>query len=51
MLLKTLSDVALTGVFLAVSCIFFIKYAFGIKENVVKNQRSVWVKNIILFIA
>ncbi|EHT5418921.1 sulfite exporter TauE/SafE family protein [Campylobacter jejuni] len=51
MLLKALSDVALTSVFLAVSCIFFIKYAFGIKENIVQNQRSVWVKNVILFIA
>lgn len=51
MLLKTLSDITLTSVFLAVSCLFFIKYAFAIKENVNKNQKSIWIKNIVLFIA
>ncbi|AXP09439.1 sulfite exporter TauE/SafE family protein [Campylobacter hepaticus] len=51
MLLKTLSDITLTSIFLIVSCIFFIKYAFKIKENVTKNQQNFWIKNIVLFIA
>ncbi|MBK1972051.1 sulfite exporter TauE/SafE family protein [Campylobacter sp. TTU-622] len=50
-LLKYLSDISLTSIFLGVSCIFFLKYAFGIKENVVKNNKSILQKNIILFIA
>ncbi|EAJ0233974.1 sulfite exporter TauE/SafE family protein [Campylobacter coli] len=50
-LLQALSDVALTAIFLGVSCVFFIKYVFSIKESVVKSHKSVWVKNGILFIA
>ena len=50
-LLKILSDLALTGIFLATSCLFFLKYAFGIKENPSEIQRSAWSKNIILFCA
>jgi len=49
-LLKILSDIALTSIFLVVSCVFFLKYAFGIKENVVKTQRSDLSKNLILFV-
>ncbi len=51
MLLKALSDTILTSIFLVVSCIFFIKYALGIKESAVKNQKNRKEKNIILFIA
>ncbi|MFQ6342464.1 sulfite exporter TauE/SafE family protein [Campylobacter sp. VTCC 70190] len=51
MLLRALSDVALTSIFLAVSCVFFLKYAFNLKESITKNQRNIWIKNIILFIA
>lgn len=51
MILKILNDTSLTAIFLCVSCIFFLKYAFGIKENVVQSQRSALQKNIILFIA
>ncbi|MBZ7965558.1 sulfite exporter TauE/SafE family protein [Campylobacter molothri] len=51
LLLKFLNDISLTTIFLCVSCIFFIKYAFGVKENAVKNERSTLQKNIILFIA
>lgn len=50
-ILKLLSDVALTGIFLATSCVFFLKYAFGIKENPIQSQRSLLSKNIILFCA
>lgn len=50
-LLRWLNDISLTAVFLAVSCVFFLKYAFGIKESVVQNQRTALQKNIILFFA
>ena len=51
LLLSYLSDVALTSVFLAVSCVFFLKYAFGIKESVVQSNKSTLAKNLILFFA
>ncbi|MBZ7935107.1 MULTISPECIES: sulfite exporter TauE/SafE family protein [Campylobacter] len=51
LLLKFLNDISLTTIFLCVSCVFFIKYAFGFKENAVKSERSALQKNIILFIA
>lgn len=42
------SDIALTAIFLAVSVSFFLKYFFGAKNVIVKRQRSVLSKQIIL---
>lgn len=50
-LLKFLSDIALTSIFLLVSCVFFLKYAFSIKESPHKSQKNTLSKNIILFFA
>lgn len=50
-ILKIFSDVALTGIFLMISCVFFLKYAFEIKENPSKSQRSELSRNVILFCA
>ena len=46
--LKYISDITLTSIFLFVSIIFFIKYAFGLKENITNTKRSNILKNIIL---
>ncbi|KAA6228458.1 MULTISPECIES: sulfite exporter TauE/SafE family protein [unclassified Campylobacter] len=47
-LLRLLSDVSLTSIFLGVSCAFFLKYAFGIKEHPQQTNISVLAKNIVL---
>ncbi|MCX2683473.1 sulfite exporter TauE/SafE family protein [Campylobacter sp. MIT 21-1685] len=49
MLLQTLSDTILTAIFLLVSCLFFLKYALGIKEKTSQTQKNPLQKNIILF--
>lgn len=49
--LSYLSDVELTAIFLCVSFVFFLKYAFGVKNITHHTKRSVLAKNVILFIA
>lgn len=49
--LKYISDITLTAIFLIISIIFFIKYAFGFKENKSNSKKSILLKNIILFLS
>ena len=50
-IIKLLEDIYLTSIFLFISIISFIKYAFGVKNVIVQNQRSILVKNFILICA
>lgn len=50
-ILSLLSDIALTSIFLCVSVLFFLKYAFGMKNTTKSTQRSQAAKNFILFLA
>ncbi len=51
MLLAFLSDLVLTAIFLALSCVFFLKYAFASQTKLTQIQRSALSKNAILFCA
>lgn len=50
-ILSFLSDLALTSIFLCVSVLFFLKYAFGMKNTTKNTKRSERSKNFILFLA
>lgn len=45
------SDITLTAVFLGVSIIFFLKYAFGVKNAVASSEANKGIKNLILVAA
>ncbi|RAZ24267.1 sulfite exporter TauE/SafE family protein [Campylobacter hyointestinalis] len=47
-IVRLFSDVALTSVFLCLSIIFFLKYAFGIKNVVIQTKRNELQKRLIL---
>ncbi len=51
LVLKLLSDVALTALFLCLSIIFFLKYAFNVKNTVQQSHRSELSKRLILVAA
>ncbi|TQR28925.1 hypothetical protein DMB92_08805 [Campylobacter sp. MIT 99-7217] len=48
LVLKLLSDVTLTALFLCLSIVFFLKYAFDVKNAVHQSQRSELSKKVIL---
>ncbi len=43
------SDIALTSVFLALSIIFFTKYALAVKNRIVQHDYNLFIKKAILF--
>lgn len=51
LILKILSDVALTAAFLCLSVVFFLKYAFDVKNAVLQSRRSELSKRLILVAA